>query len=114
MPIASTASATSHVPSFGCVSTGCNVKVSVSGFVQRYVTRAIKPDAVVLARAVDPAHAQRLIGLGAVGVIPETVEASLQLAARVLEKLDLPETAVDERIEAMRQQELRRLTQGQG
>ena len=76
--------------------------------------RAIKPDAVVLARAVDPAHAQRLIGLGAVGVIPETVEASLQLAARVLEKLDLPETAVYERIEAMRQQELRRLTQGQG
>ncbi|MFA6267855.1 MAG: cation:proton antiporter, partial [Pseudolabrys sp.] len=43
--------------------------------------RSIKSNAVVLARAADPAHAQRLIELGAFGVIPETVEASLQLAA---------------------------------
>jgi CPA2 family monovalent cation:H+ antiporter-2 len=75
--------------------------------------RSVRPDAVVLARAADAPHAVRLLSLGAVGVIPETVEASLQLAARVLEKLDLPEAAVDDRIEAMRQQELKRL-QGQG
>lgn len=74
--------------------------------------RAIQPGAVVLARAADAKHAARLLELGAVGVIPETVEASLQLAARLLEKLDIPENVVDERIEAMRQSELKRL-QGQ-
>ena len=74
--------------------------------------RRIQPDAVVLARAADASHAVRLLSLGAIGVIPETVEASLQLAARVLEKLELPENAVDDRIEAMRQAELKRLSQG--
>lgn len=72
--------------------------------------RHIKPNAVVFARAADTAHAERLIALGAVGVIPETVEASLQLTARLLEGLDLPEEAVSQRIADMRATETKRLT----
>ena len=71
--------------------------------------RKIMPNALVFARAADAAHAGRLVALGAVGVIPETVEASLQLAARVLEGLDLPEEAVSQRIADMRAAELGRL-----
>jgi CPA2 family monovalent cation:H+ antiporter-2 len=74
--------------------------------------RRIKPNALVFARAADTAHAERLIALGAVGVIPETVEASLQLAARLLEGLDLPEEAVSQRLAAMREDVFGRLTQG--
>ncbi|MBI4365818.1 MAG: cation:proton antiporter [Deltaproteobacteria bacterium] len=71
--------------------------------------RKIRPDAPVLARAVDAAHAARLAELGAVSVIPETVEASLQLAGRLLEKLDLPAEAVSQRVAAMRAAERGRL-----
>jgi CPA2 family monovalent cation:H+ antiporter-2 len=74
--------------------------------------KQINPRAVVLARASDPAHAERLIALGAVSVIPETVEASLQLVARLLERLDLPEEAISQRVADMRAAELGRLTEG--
>jgi len=73
--------------------------------------RRIKADAVVFARAADAAHAARLVELGAVGVIPETVEASLQLAASLFKGLDLPEEAVSQRLSAMRAAELRRITE---
>lgn len=73
--------------------------------------KAIKPDALVFARAVDPAHAARLVALGAVSVVPETVEASLQLAGRLLTGLDLPEEMVTQRLAAMRAAELERMTQ---
>ena len=76
--------------------------------------RRIKPDALVFARAADTAHAERLIALGAVGVIPETVEASLQLAARLLEGLDFPEEAVSQRLATMRASEMGRLTEKDG
>jgi K+:H+ antiporter len=78
--------------------------------------RKIRPDALVFARAADAAHAARLVALGAVSVIPETVEASLQLAARLLEGLDLPEEAVAQRVAQMRASELGRLGEidGQG
>ena len=71
--------------------------------------RTLRPDALVVARATDAAHAARLVALGAVNVIPETVEASLQLAARLLEGLDLPEEAVLQRVADMRAAELERL-----
>ena len=61
-----------------------------------------------LARAKDPSHAARLAALGAVNVIPEAVEASLQLAGRVLEALGLPEDAVERRIDQARAEELGR------
>ena len=71
--------------------------------------RKIQPEALVFARAADAAHAARLIGLGAVSVIPETVEASLQLAGRLLEGLNLPGDTVTHRVAAMRAAELERL-----
>jgi voltage-gated potassium channel Kch len=66
----------------------------------------------VFARASDPEHAERLMALGAVSVIPETVEASLQLAARLLEGLDLPEEAISQRVAALRAAALGRLAAG--
>lgn len=77
--------------------------------------RAIKPDVLIFARAADAAHAARLIELGAVGVIPETVESSLQLAGSLLKGLDLPEEQVSERLSALRAAELGRLAEvGEG
>jgi len=71
--------------------------------------RQIRSDAPTLARAVSPDHAIRLLRLGAIEVIPDATEASLQLAARLLEALGLPDDAVDHRIEQIREQELGRL-----
>ncbi|HEX2512649.1 MAG TPA: cation:proton antiporter [Xanthobacteraceae bacterium] len=71
--------------------------------------RQIRSDAPTLARAVSPDHAIRLLRLGAIDVIPDATEASLQLAARLLEALGLPDDAVDHRIEQIREQELGRL-----
>ncbi len=64
---------------------------------------------MIFARAADPAHAIRLLDCGAVSVVPETVEAGLQLVARLLEALDLPHKAVTDRVAAMRAAELGRL-----
>ena len=71
--------------------------------------RKLQPDALVFARASDPQHAVRLLALGAIDVIPEAVEASLQLGGRVLEALDVPEDAVMQRLARVREEELRRL-----
>jgi CPA2 family monovalent cation:H+ antiporter-2 len=51
-----------------------------------------------------------MLRLGAVGVIPEAVEASLQLGARLLESLGLPDEAIERRVELARADELSRLT----
>lgn len=72
------------------------------------MVRAVRsrwPNAVVVARARDQEHARRLSALGVSGVIPETVEASLQLAARLLEALGLPDEAVSDRIAEAREAE---------
>jgi CPA2 family monovalent cation:H+ antiporter-2 len=74
--------------------------------------RHIQPEAVIFARAADPPHAARLLSLGAAHVVPVTVEASLQLAARLLESLDLPEETVSKRITDMRAAELGKLRPG--
>ena len=73
--------------------------------------RTRRPDAAVFARALDAAHAARLLELGAVDVIPEAVEASLQLGGRLLEGLGLSEEAVARRLAELRAQELARLAQ---
>ena len=72
--------------------------------------RRANPEALVFARAIDAEHAARLLALGAVSVIPETVEASLQLAARLLERLEVSDEAVLLRIGEMRNAELGRLS----
>jgi CPA2 family monovalent cation:H+ antiporter-2 len=87
------------------------VTLDAEGAAERMVEEIMKlrADACVFARAKDAAHAARLAKLGARGVIPEAVEASLQLGARVLEELEVPEEAVDERLAAARAEELGRL-----
>jgi CPA2 family monovalent cation:H+ antiporter-2 len=74
------------------------------------VARRERPDTPVLARAKDSKHAVRLLKLGAAEATPEAIEASLQLGARLLKCLGVPEDAIARRIEDMRGQELSRTT----
>ena len=78
---------------------------------ERMVTEilALRPKAQVLARAKDVEHAERLTRLGAIGAVPETVEASLQLAGRLLESLDFPEEVATQRTAEIRMAEVARL-----
>jgi CPA2 family monovalent cation:H+ antiporter-2 len=87
------------------------VTVNAPRAAERMVLAAhrIHPDAPVIARATDSRHAMRLLKLGAVGVVPETVDASLQLAGRLLEGLGVPGDAVSRRIEEVREEELGRI-----
>ena len=71
--------------------------------------RQLRPDALLFARSIDAEHAIRLLRLGAVDVIPEAVEASLQLGGRVLEALGVPDEAVLRRLDELREQELAHL-----
>ncbi|AXK79265.1 portal protein [Pseudolabrys taiwanensis] len=71
--------------------------------------RKINRSAFIFARAADPTHAARLIKLGAFGVIPETVEAGLQLAGRLMETLDLSDDTVARRLSDMRAAEVAKL-----
>jgi CPA2 family monovalent cation:H+ antiporter-2 len=88
------------------------VTVNSSRAAERMVATARKarPDVPVFARARDPAHASRLLELGAVEVTPEAVEASLQLGARVLEGLGVSDDAIARRLEDMRRAELGRIS----
>ena len=47
-------------------------------------------------------------------MIPEAVEASLQLGARVLEGLGVPDDAIARRLDDMRDQELARISGADG
>jgi len=63
------------------------------------------PALVIYARARDRTHAARLIARGASHVIPETIEASLQLGEMVLMEIGVPDQAARQIIEARRQSE---------
>lgn len=52
--------------------------------------RALRDDIILIARARDDRHAARLYGLGVTDAVPETTEASLQLAENVLVDLGVP------------------------
>jgi CPA2 family monovalent cation:H+ antiporter-2 len=82
------------------------VTLDEPGAAERMVAaiREFRSDAVVLARATDSDSARTLIRLGAVEVVPETFEASLQLGGRVLEALGASDEAVAHRLAAMRDQ----------
>jgi CPA2 family monovalent cation:H+ antiporter-2 len=54
------------------------------------VARELRPDMIIVARARDARHAQRLYELGATDAVPETVEASLQLSEAVLVDIGVP------------------------
>ncbi len=64
--------------------------------------RSVWPHAKIFARAKDPAHAHRLIGMGATDVVPEATEGSLQLAAHVMTGIGLPDDIVIETIDRVR------------
>ncbi len=52
--------------------------------------RGARPDVHIIARARDAGHAERLYRLGATDAVPETIEASLQLAENTLIDLGVP------------------------
>jgi CPA2 family monovalent cation:H+ antiporter-2 len=54
------------------------------------VAHELRGDLTIVARARDASHATHLYGLGASDAIPETIEASLQLAETVLVDLGVP------------------------
>ncbi|WP_201400235.1 cation:proton antiporter [Kaistia sp. 32K] len=61
------------------------------------------PEAVVHARARSVGHARELLDLGAKHVVPEALEASLQLAGGLLVAMGLPEDAADQRLALARE-----------
>ena len=54
------------------------------------LARAERPDLLIVVRARDGRHAAQLYALGASDAVPETIEASLQLAEAVLVDLGIP------------------------
>lgn len=68
------------------------VTVSNPGFTEDVVrtVREMRDDVHIIARARDAAHAQTLYRLGATDAVPETIEASLQLAENTLIDLGVP------------------------
>jgi CPA2 family monovalent cation:H+ antiporter-2 len=60
-------------------------------------------DLPIFARARDERHARQLLDLGASEVVPETVEASLQLSLRVLRGVGIPEEVSLRHIDSERQ-----------
>jgi CPA2 family monovalent cation:H+ antiporter-2 len=64
--------------------------------------RAEAPDLPILARARDEAHAGALLDAGATMVVPETLEAGLQLAGAVTEHCGIPREAVQVLLEQQR------------
>jgi CPA2 family monovalent cation:H+ antiporter-2 len=70
--------------------------------------REVRRDALVLARAQDAHHAHRLSEAGADFIIPDAIEAGLQLAGRALEEYGLAPETVRDRIAAARDAEYAR------
>ncbi len=64
--------------------------------------RALAPDVPIIARATDNEHADELRVIGADSVVPETLEASLQLAGIVLRLTGMGRDAVDALVERVR------------
>lgn len=78
---------------------------SVAGHLVEQVRRDW-PSLKLYVRTRDAAHSRDMLSLGANEVVPEAVEASLQLAGRVLEGVGVPDEAVDTLIERTRRREL--------
>jgi CPA2 family monovalent cation:H+ antiporter-2 len=71
---------------------GVIITVGVPDMVDSIVAhvRALRPDALIITRARDAEHARHLYGVGATDVVPETIEASLQLSEAALIGLGIP------------------------
>ena len=68
-------------------------------------TRKRWPGLPIFVRAWDMSHSDELVTLGATGVVPETLESSLQLAGQVLESLGTPREAVSDIILRIRERD---------
>jgi CPA2 family monovalent cation:H+ antiporter-2 len=66
--------------------------------------RARRPDVIIVARAHDAQHARHLYSLDVTDTVPETIEASLQLAESALVALGVPMGAVIASIHERREQ----------
>ena len=78
------------------------------------VMRALRsqyPRINVVARARDAKQALRLLASGANAVVPETLEAGLQMAGRVLQLVGTPDDVVLRRLDLQRELELEELRQ---
>ncbi len=69
--------------------------------------RSLRASAPIFARAQDVDHAQELREAGADYVIPDAIEAGLQMAARGLEVFGYPGETVRDRLAAERETEYR-------
>ncbi len=74
--------------------------------------RALRSDLPILARAQDTDHAARLHEAGASFVIPDAIEAGLQLAGRALESYGYARETVRDLIAAEREKEYQKATAG--
>lgn len=83
-------------------------KASASAMVRAF--RTLCPNTPILARARDPEHAVELVDVGANFVIPEAVEAGLQLAGRALEEFGFDGESVRCRLALERDSEYMRGT----
>lgn len=69
------------------------------------VVQAVKslwPDLTILVRSQDAEHSEELYAHGADAVMPETIEASLQLAAMVLEQVDVDAATISACLDEIR------------
>ena len=73
--------------------------------------RHSRPDVPILARARDADHAQLLYQAGATFVIPDAIEAGLQMSARALEQMGYESEAVQTLITSERETEYRMATE---
>ncbi|NNE08485.1 MAG: potassium transporter TrkA, partial [Gemmatimonadetes bacterium] len=76
--------------------------------------RLLWPELAIYARARDAEHARRLLRRGASHVIPESIEASLQLGEMVLIGVGVPSEAARRAIDARRQSEQEAIDAGLG
>lgn len=74
--------------------------------------RSEYPQLQIFARSRDTKHARDLLAAGANMVIPETVEAGLQLSAFVLDALGVPETTVSHVLDRERTRRVTNLNNG--
>lgn len=65
------------------------------------------PALTILVRSRDASHADELVAAGATGVVPETLETSLQLSGHVLRSLGYPREDADACIEVIRRNNYR-------
>ena len=66
--------------------------------------RALRTEVIIVSRARDATHARHLYAIGVTDAVPETIEASLQLAESALVGLGVPMGAVIASIHERREQ----------